>query len=60
VLDAAQVRTLYEGFSHIQRLPQARRDKLLDDLMEIAQTRFGGRVERNMTSAVYLARRKDP
>ena len=60
VLDAAQVRTLYEGFSHIQRLPQARRDKLLDELTEVAQTRFGGRVERNMTSAIYLARRKDP
>ena len=60
MLDAAQVRTLYEGFSHIQRLPQARRDRLLDQLIDIAQTQFGGRVERNMTSAIYVARRKDP
>lgn len=59
VLDAAQVRTLYEGFSRIQRLPQARREALLDQLMDIAQTQFGGRVERHMTSPIYLARRRD-
>ncbi len=33
--------------------------QLLAQLMEVAQTRFGGRVERNMTSPVYLTRRKD-
>ncbi len=59
VLDAAQVRKLYEGFSHIQRLPQTQRDVLLDQLMDIAQTRFGGRVERNMKSPIYLARHQD-
>jgi SAM-dependent methyltransferase len=58
VLDTARVGRLYEGFSHIQRLPRAERDALLQRLMEVAQTQFGGRVERNMTSPIYLARRK--
>jgi len=58
VLDTARVGRLYEGFSHIQRMPQADREALLQRLMEVAQTQFGGRVERNMTSPVYLARRK--
>lgn len=58
VLDTARVGRLYEGFSHIQRLPQSQREPLLQRLMEIAQTRFGGRVERNMVSPIYLARRK--
>jgi SAM-dependent methyltransferase len=58
VLDTARVGRLYEGFSHIQRLPPSERELLLQRVMEVAQTRFGGRVERNMTSPVYLARRK--
>ncbi len=58
VLDTARVGRLYEGFSHIQRLPQTQRELLLQRLMEIAQTQFGGRVERNMVSPIYLARRK--
>jgi len=58
VLDTARVGRLYEGFSHIQRLPRPERDALLQNLMEVADTRFGGRVERNMTSPIYLARRK--
>ena len=58
VLDTARVGRLYEGFSHIQRLPRPERDALLQRLMEVAQTQFGGRVERNMTSPIYLARRK--
>lgn len=58
VLDTPRVGRLYESFSHIQRLPNAQRSQLLERLMEIAQTQFGGRVERNMTSPIYLARRK--
>jgi SAM-dependent methyltransferase len=58
VLDTARVGRLYEGFSHVQRMPQADRESLLQQLMEVARTQFGGRVERNMTSPVYLARRK--
>jgi SAM-dependent methyltransferase len=58
VLDVTQVGRLYEGFSHIQRLPDVERARLLRALMEIARTEFGGRVERNMTSPIYLARRR--
>ena len=58
VLDVPQVGRLYESFSHIQRLPQAQRLVLLQQLMDVARTQFGGRVERNMTSPIYLARRK--
>ncbi len=57
VLDTSRVGRLYEGFSHIQRLPQSQREPLLQRLMDIAQTKFGGRVERNMVSPIYLARR---
>ena len=60
VLDTAQIGTLYEGFSHIQRLPEVERARLLDRLMDIAQTQFAGRVERNVTSPIYLAKRKAP
>jgi SAM-dependent methyltransferase len=58
VLDAAQTRRLYEGFSHIQRLPASGRTWLLDALEDIARTEFAGRVERNMTTPLYLARRR--
>ena len=58
VLDTRRVGRLYEGFSHIQRMPESERALLLQRLTEIAQTQFGGRVERNMTSPIYLARRK--
>jgi SAM-dependent methyltransferase len=57
-LDTARVGKLYEGFSHIQRMPAAARERLLEQLMEIAETQFGGRVERNMTSPIYLWRRR--
>jgi SAM-dependent methyltransferase len=60
VLDTARVGRLYEGFSHIQRLPDAQRMRLLEQLMDVAERQFGGRVERNMTSPIYLARRKRP
>jgi SAM-dependent methyltransferase len=58
MLDAEQVGRLYEGFSHIQRLPEAERVQLLRSLIEIVRNQFGGRVERNMTSVIYVARRK--
>ena len=59
-LNTPQVGRLYGGFSHIQRLPVTQRAELLEQLMAVAQTRFGGSVERNMTSVIYLARRKEP
>jgi SAM-dependent methyltransferase len=55
-LDTAQVGTLYESFSSIQRLPEDERRSLLDALMRISDERFDGRVERHMTTCLYLAR----
>ena len=57
-LDTAHVGKLYEGFSHIQRMAAPARERLLEQLMEIAATQFGGRVERNVISPIYLARRR--
>src|SRR5262249_39254403 len=47
---------LYEGFSHIQRLGEDERRAVLDRLMDIAEREFGGHVQRNVTSVLYLAR----
>ncbi|MDH3645020.1 MAG: class I SAM-dependent methyltransferase [Gammaproteobacteria bacterium] len=54
-LDSSQLRLLYEGFSSVARLPEAERGRLLDALVDIAERRFGGQVERNMTSCLYLS-----
>lgn len=56
-LDPEQVGKLYEGFSSIARLPEARRYQILDELVHIANTTFAGLVTRNMTSPLYLFRR---
>jgi SAM-dependent methyltransferase len=53
VLDTWQVGKLYESFSHIQRLEEAARSSLIDQLKKIADDEFGGRVERNVTSCLY-------
>jgi hypothetical protein len=58
VLNAAQVGSLYATFSSISRLPKEQRKTILDQLMEVADKQFGGTVERNMVSPVYIARRK--
>lgn len=58
VLNTAQVGSLYATFSPISRLPEEQRKTILDQLMEVADKQFGGRVERNMVSPVYVARRK--
>lgn len=55
-LGTAQVGALYETFSGIQRLPEDERRNLLDALMRIGDERFDGRVERHMTTCLYLAR----
>ena len=54
VLEPEQIGALYGGFSHIQRLDEESRTKILSQLMELAATRFGGRVERNVTSCLYV------
>lgn len=56
-LDTAGVKALYATFSPVAILPQAARRELLDELGRIADTRFGGRVERPMLTPIYTARR---
>ncbi|MBA3028017.1 MAG: class I SAM-dependent methyltransferase, partial [Desulfobacteraceae bacterium] len=58
VLNTEQVGALYATFSSINRLPEEQRKSILDQLMEVAERQFGGRVEKNMVSPIYLARRK--
>jgi len=57
VIDTDQVGQLYASFSPLQRLDDAARRAVLDELMRIAATQFGGRVERYVTSCLYTARR---
>jgi hypothetical protein len=56
VLDAAGARNLYGTYSNVTALPSEERNRLLDDLFGIAERDFAGRVERNMTTVVYVAR----
>jgi SAM-dependent methyltransferase len=58
VLNTEQVGSLYATFSSISRLPEDQRKTILHQLMEVAERRFGGTVERNMVSPGYVARRK--
>lgn len=54
VLAPARVRALYGGFSNILRMAPDARVGLLDKLEAIARQEFDGRVERNMTTSLYL------
>lgn len=56
-LDPKQVRALYATYSSIARLPDGEREALLEGLANVASREFGGRVERNMVTAVYTGRR---
>ncbi|MDF2980669.1 MAG: SAM-dependent methyltransferase protein [Devosia sp.] len=56
-LDPDGVRALYATYSNVTALPAPERLQLLDGLAEIAAQHFGGRVERNMTTVIYTARR---
>jgi SAM-dependent methyltransferase len=55
-LDPAGMRALYSTYSNVSALPNDERETLLDGLTAIATERFGGRVVRNMTTAIYTAR----
>lgn len=59
VLDPEGVRQLYASFSNVTALPQDERARLLDALAETATFAFGGRVERNMVTAIHIARREN-
>jgi SAM-dependent methyltransferase len=58
VLNPAEVRALYASFSNVMVLDESERRRVLDGLVEIATREFGGRVERNMVSAIYTAQRR--
>jgi SAM-dependent methyltransferase len=55
VLDAEQTVALYATYSNVGVLPN--RDAVLAELGRIARDEFDGRVVRNMTTSLYLARR---
>lgn len=57
VLTADRTRALYASFSNVTTLPETERTHLLDALHEIAMTAFNNRVERQMCTALYTARR---
>ncbi|MBB4278079.1 class I SAM-dependent methyltransferase [Rhizobium mongolense] len=56
-LDASGVRGLYATYSNVSALAPTERAYLLDALVEIVTGQFAGRVDRNMTTAIYTARR---
>jgi len=57
VLNPDQTRALYATYSQFAPLEPPERERILDALAEIAATQFNGRVERNMVTALYTARR---
>lgn len=57
-LSTQQVGSLYATFSAISRLPADQRRALLEQLMDIAERNFGGKVGRNMVTPIYVARRR--
>jgi len=55
VLDAAETVALYATYSNVTIRPD--RDAVLAELGRIARDEFGGRVVRNMTTSLYIARK---
>ena len=55
-LDAHAMRRLYATYSNVIALPPEARKRLLDGLVEVAEQQFGGAVERNMATAIHIAR----
>ena len=57
-LDPTAVRRLYATYSNVVALEAEKRERLLDALEDLARTDFGGVVTRNMTTSVFIARRR--
>lgn len=57
VLTASQVRLLYATLAIILRRPEPVQDRLLGQLEQLAQHRFGGSIERTFVTAVYRGRK---
>jgi SAM-dependent methyltransferase len=55
--DTGGIRALYGSFSPILRLDDVRREEVLDAIALIAERDFGGHVRRELTTALYTARR---
>jgi hypothetical protein len=58
VLDSARVTQLYATFSPISRLDFEQRTRLLEDIRQVAEKQFGGKVELNITTPIYTAQRR--
>ena len=56
--NVAKLRGLYATFSPIQKQPEAKRERILDGLVAIAEKEFGGVVKRPFLTVVYLSKRK--
>jgi hypothetical protein len=55
--DTGGIQALYSTFSPIRVLDEDSRERLLDEIAEIAERDFGGKVSRKLTTSVYLARK---
>jgi len=60
VLDTHRIRRLYATFSPISRLAAGKRERLLDDLAQVADKQFGGEIELRITTPIYTACRRRP
>ncbi|HEY4940226.1 MAG TPA: methyltransferase domain-containing protein [Rhizomicrobium sp.] len=57
-LTTSETRALYATYSQFSVLEPDERARILDGVAHIAETQFGGRVERNMCTALYTAPRR--
>jgi hypothetical protein len=55
--DPSQIRALYSTFPSVSGLPEPRRSEVLDALAAVAESEFGGLVERTFYTSIYIARR---
>lgn len=56
--DTARLRALYATFSTVSVLGAEEQGRILGELVRLAESEFGGLVERNLVTAVYTARRR--
>ncbi len=55
LLDAAAMRALYASFSFVRNLNETDRDRLLDQICDLVDSRFGGQAPNVIVSPLYLA-----
>ena len=55
--DTAGIRGLYSTFSPLSALEPGRREEFLDAVARVADTAFGGRVEKPLVTSLYTARK---